>query len=519
MQLVLITITIAGVSTFLSLAGQNPSLEVDGVVIDSTTREPLGGATVIAAAGAITATAVSDSGGRFSLTLPGPGKYLFRPILGGFVAGGVPVLDPLQRGLWAGVTGPGRSLVLELVREGVISGSLVDSDGVVWPGVLSVVTIHMLVYDGNGMLRLGSDEVTSRFARVDDRGEFRFADLVPGEYYVRAGDATGGLGSSLVLKGGLYPGVQSLADADAIHVGAGEEVRLRPLILNRESGTRLRMHLLGAPKRRISVVVTDGNENATMLATPPGQDGPDWVTMPPMASGPHDLYVVVTPVDGSGPVTAALNVVLSGEEMDVEVPLRPAHKISGRVVMVDSRSEQDAVSVVGCRLQPMDLRYISRTKPCVGIAVPPGSYRLAFDSMPSDAYVSSARLGDSDILAGDLRIEDDVHIEVRLARNGASVAGVVSDDRGARVANARIALVPDSPARDAYLRYKSGLSDAEGRFELRGVAPGSYRLFSWRRLAGDAFRNSDFLQRYEDRGIAIAVDKESRDDLGLIVLD
>ena len=49
-------------------------------------------------------------------------------------------------------------------------------------------------------------------------------------------------------------------------------------------------------------------------------------------------------------------------------------------------------------------------------------------------------------------------------------------------------------------------ADDDGRFRLQGVAPGEYRLYAWSTLDGAAYRNAEFMRKYDDRGVRVHVE-------------
>ena len=78
---------------------------------------------------------------------------------------------------------------------------------------------------------------------------------------------------------------------------------------------------------------------------------------------------------------------------------------------------------------------------------------------------------------------------------------------GQLVPDAVVALVPDAPLRNAGLLYRSGTTDINGKYQLRGVAPGSYKIFAWTELEGAAYRNAEFMQRFDTTGTSVRIDK------------
>jgi hypothetical protein len=92
-----------------------------------------------------------------------------------------------------------------------------------------------------------------------------------------------------------------------------------------------------------------------------------------------------------------------------------------------------------------------------------------------------------------------------LRSGAATVEGVVRDGTGKPVANAAVVLVPPEQRRLNRELYKSGKSDASGKFVVRGLAPGGYRIFAFQSIAGGEYYNSRFLSKYESRGRSITV--------------
>jgi len=96
-------------------------------------------------------------------------------------------------------------------------------------------------------------------------------------------------------------------------------------------------------------------------------------------------------------------------------------------------------------------------------------------------------------------------LQVTLRSGAATVDGVVRDGSNKPVANATVVVIPPESRRDNHELYKTAKSDATGKFTVRGIAPGNYKLFAFEGLAGGEFYNARFLSRYEVRGKPINV--------------
>jgi hypothetical protein len=117
-----------------------------------------------------------------------------------------------------------------------------------------------------------------------------------------------------------------------------------------------------------------------------------------------------------------------------------------------------------------------------------------------------------------IRVQGDMDIDIVLATSSAQVKGVVSDASGEKLSDAIVALVPDGSLRSAADLYRSVVSDRNGQFQIQGIAPGSYHLFAWSDLQGAAYRNSEFMKKYDGNGVALKIEKSSLVTQDLAVL-
>ena len=148
----------------------------------------------------------------------------------------------------------------------------------------------------------------------------------------------------------------------------------------------------------------------------------------------------------------------------------------------------------------------------------PGDFRVRVTDIPSNSYVKSIRMGNVDVLGGGLQVNGplDTPLEVVIGIDGGQVAGSVLNDRQEPMANAVVALVPDSPLlRRRFDLYRSGTTDHAGKFRLQTIPPGTYKLFSWDYADTDAWQDAQFLQAYETSGRTITIREGSTQDVQL----
>ncbi len=140
-----------------------------------------------------------------------------------------------------------------------------------------------------------------------------------------------------------------------------------------------------------------------------------------------------------------------------------------------------------------------------------GDYRVQLWELPEDVYLKSAQLAGEDVLDSGLRVsrkQPPGLLELVLSANGGRIDGGVMKDQQP-FSGARVILIPEPSRRTLDRFYKETSTDQYGRFTLRGIVPGDYKLFAWETVEEGAYRSPDFLRSYEDRGQAVHVDEGS----------
>jgi hypothetical protein len=137
-----------------------------------------------------------------------------------------------------------------------------------------------------------------------------------------------------------------------------------------------------------------------------------------------------------------------------------------------------------------------------------GDFRVNVTNIPANAYVKSIRMGNVDVLSGGLQISGPVDnpLDVVIGTDGGETAGTAVNDRAEVQANVVVALVPESPLlRKRFDLYRSATTDFAGKFRLRNIPPGTYKIFSWPYADPDVWQDPQFLQPYESVGKLLTV--------------
>jgi hypothetical protein len=414
---------------------------------------------------------------------------------------------------------------LGLAGTGVIAGRVLKADGA--PAVFLSVSVHYYEWSWDGRFEM----VRSRATTTNDRGEFRLTDLRPNRYLVafqpdifpregrmvttnQSGDPQWRTTPEDPTGNGnipfLYPGVGELSKATWVEVN-GDEVRLKDVVSQDRFGVA-QLHLISPPgefpkdirleilsARRVldpvtmawGIQATGGGPMETDGGYRVGLDSaevirPYWL---PQIGG-FEVRARWTLANGDAMVVTKL-FDFNGTNTDVTMNLsKPEGILEMRVFL----AQEDGTAVPVPRIQPSLCD--AQTKACIppqvttqtgsdGIlkmkALVTGLYDLAgVYNLPADSYVASAVQGEHDALVAGVEVDTNSRVlEVRLRRGPANVEGTVTDDKGQRVTDAIVGIVPDSPSDNSKLDglRRTVRTDQNGRFLLPGLSPGNYRIY------------------------------------------
>ena len=127
--------------------------------------------------------------------------------------------------------------------------------------------------------------------------------------------------------------------------------------------------------------------------------------------------------------------------------------------------------------------------------------------------MKSIRLGNDNLLDNGFHATGPVQnsMDIVLASDGGSIMGLVTDEKSLFLANATVALIPESSdLRRRLDLYRSTTTDDQGNFRISTIPPGNYKLFAWDFAPTDAWQSSDFIRDYESSGQRVQVSAESR---------
>jgi len=124
--------------------------------------------------------------------------------------------------------------------------------------------------------------------------------------------------------------------------------------------------------------------------------------------------------------------------------------------------------------------------------------------------VKSIRLGDPEVLNAGLQYspQPDQVLDIVIGTNPGTLEGQVLNDQKQAIASAAVVLFAESAAaritRTDMFRVSS--TDRAGKFQIRGLPPGDYKVFAWEGLDKDAWLDPDFV-RNESRGQSVHIEE------------
>jgi hypothetical protein len=521
------SVSIALVAAALNAQQKIPKPEtcrIEGQVVNAATGESVKKAEVVlfrAGAGQSQRyTAVTAAGGRFAMRDIEPGRYRLMVGRSGYAR--------LEYGARAagrpGVTlslDPGQDIgdiVFRVAPQAVITGRAVDEDGDPVPNI-QVQALYYRFVRGRRQMQPWSVD-------TNDLGEYRLFGLPPGRYYLCATSyeemSRARYSGAQSYAPTYYPGTGNFASATAIDLRAGAVLRGIDITVLKTRLARVRGHLVNAltkqPPNGVRVwLAARGDIGGRMTFGMPIDDQGAF-ELPGVTPGAYYLEASEQ-VDGK---TYSARLALDVGESDVDnisAELVPSFELKGQL-RVEGRPP---ASLTEARVS-LDAGEIGRSIGQTGADgsftltnIAPDEYRLNVSGVSEDYYVKSARLGDKDVLDAALDLSRGAagSLDVVLSANGGQIEGVVLNAEEQPAMGAVVALVPDEPRRALAGWYKQVTTDQYGRFTVRGIAPGGYKLFAWEDVDDGAYQDPEFLKAFEALGEPIAIRERSRESAQL----
>jgi len=353
-----------------------------------------------------------------------------------------------------------------------------------------------------------------------------------------------------------YPGVPDVRTAVKVSITAGMEhagldVKIPNLKVYRITGTVLNtLPALppapnGRPMTRAPASFFIGSPDPDALEDPvlvPSRSeptaNPDEFTFEigGILPGSYYLYPLYSgSTSGSFMSTRALVTVKDQDVENLRLKVEPNPELKGRVTVKGDTSSFNLQNArIGLRAAdrlPILLQGLgtastgavdSRTGEFVLSTLEKGvKFTVALAGFPPDSYIADLRQGGRSLNSDGIAIYDPGEgiVEITVDQQGGTIEGTVIKPTGEPQERAVVALVPAPSLRGNIMRYGRTLGDPSGKFTLRGIAPGEYKIFAWNGIPGTvAPQNAEFLAPIESKGVAVTIRAGSSQSVQLTAL-
>jgi hypothetical protein len=525
--------------------------KLEGRTVNAKTGEPVPRASLtlmIPGGNATPLRSRSDNEGRFLIENIPSGTYRLRAERVGFLW------------QWYGSRAPGGSgaplnlsegqqlkeLELRLMPQGVILGRVIDEEG----DPLPRASVMAWSQGGFGTAAAGfalgmrggtGQGVSGMSATSNDIGEYRIAGLSPGRYLVVASSQgsrmIGGAGAE---RGGIlsadqgpmptfYPSTTDFSAALPIDVAAGQEVAGIDIAIRTGSLFRIQGRVMGTGPQEVAGV---------MLSLIPRGAGAMQFTGRETTGVKPDGSFEMTRVPPGAYLVRAQRVGRGGGGMVGKTMLDVTSDITGLVMpLAEPLSVSVTVKLEGQQGPPMQSLslglYSADGMPNINLArraagtgaftiapVFPDMYYLNASGLPEGAYVKSVKLANQEVSDKGIDLTNfraTAALDVLLSPNGATLEGTVSADDKPATGSYVAVLADPLRAGQPYLN-KFATADQDGKFTIKGLAPGGYRVYAFEEPTPDLSQEPSLAVPFEPKAVKINLDEGANQHVELTAL-
>jgi len=432
-----------------------------------------------------------------------------------------------------------KDITFKMVATAVITGRVLDGEGEPVPGA-SVEAISEKGGIIQQMMNPGRD------AQTDDRGEYRIHGLSPGTYTVRATSQNeeSFYARAISSRAGeleparqttYYPAAFEESQAARLELKAGQELTGIDIRLLETPGItvqgRVTLAVAGKTSSQTMVTLMDakfrrgGMERMARVA----EDGT--FQLKNVAPGEYILMAMAMDMsDPMNPLRTQKRLEVGTADIDVDMVIGAGAEVKGRIVfeamtppelgrmMVYLRGE-DFESMLGggfAQVKKEEERFTFTAGPLQA-----GRYHAGVHGLPEGAYLSEVRVGGRDMSRTGMEIAGlslgDVELIVRA--DGGTVEGQVLDKENLPASGVYVFLSDEEKTHGGYGSSEPAATDQLGRFTIRGVRPGNYRVFALAQPDEDEMRTHEFLKEHEKKGVAVRVERSGKHTVEVKLLE
>jgi hypothetical protein len=492
-----------------------------GTVVNSVTSEPVIRSLVSVSNGQY---AMTDNSGRFRFDgIPAGQVSVSAEKPGFFNPAQTESLEPRVR---VNLTANVGDVVLKLMPQAVVAGRITSIDG----GPLEDFPVRLYarkIVDGRAQWQ------STGQSQTDEDGQFRIANLRPGQYCLSAGPehrrliAPSGEGAAMPGRNNGQSGYPQAFYADASDLASATQIDLFPgqqfeadFSLKKEPLYEISGQVVGAPPGDSvgwTLLNSSGEPLNSLRFRPERQQFFGYVP-----AGRYTLHFFAR--HESQQLSANVPVTVAGNTVGIQAVLAPETAIPVNI-RVESNTPRPVHSMLQAvvRLRPYSVgleqtEYASTPAqqgngPNYIVGAPPGTYSVEVQALGA-MYVQSATSGSIDLLSEPLAIPSGSKVEpidLTLRDDGGRVSGNVQGQGPGTVL-----LVPERGARSD---IKSMEFSGGGSFSFDQVRPGDYFVVAVRQASDLEYKNPDVLAPYLSRAAHVTVSPRQEVNVNLELIE
>jgi len=498
--------------------GQQGRATLEGSVVNGVTGQVLKNVHLVlqpedgAAAGERSTS--TSANGAFQILNVDPGKYRLFAERAGYepqyhTSSGLSIYQGTILTVESGTSM--KDVSIKLNPYGAVSGRVVDEDGEPLSHV-SVQAMHRIYLRGKRQLIAAGQGTT------DDRGEYRIFDLPAGQYLVEAKAS----GEPLLIEQrrfsyvpAYYPNTEDPRSATDLPIAPGQA----------QPGVDFSLRRVPTVAVQGNIVATAGEARGVMVyLLPRASAGLAEKSPVPVVDGHFEIpavlpgsYVLAADQFGeTGGAACSARVDLEVRNQDIKgialTLIRPG-EVSGKVQLESSKTSElsdGRARALQISLQRLDdeTSFVGATADEAGKfrlrGVSPGFYRVLVNNLRAGLYVKAIRVGNYDVMETGLDISRGGlpgEIAIVLSANGGTLQGTARNENGSSPGGVQVLAIPASGAH----RLKTAVTDQSGRYEIKGLAPGDYRVFAFEDIEPGAAEDQDFMLKFTDKSSKVTI--------------
>jgi hypothetical protein len=508
-------------------------------------------------------SALSDLEGHFQVDVS-PGRYAVAvDKIGFFQSVQRPLINvqPQERS---------EALKVSLTRASVIEGRILNSSRE--PIASATVTaLRVWIDNGRRILRppgsssswspgaVSPGNVSGFQMTTDDGGRFRLFGLESGDYFLQVWLRQGGTVATY-----FYPGIASLDQAVPIRLIPGNDALLGDVIVRRSPRYSVTFSVpLACKSTAFHLVQGRGEGLEITLLNSLSADQPSADLMPSarvtglgftragsnrwigtnLAPGSYDVYhTSCSSSDRDSTSIGHLHFRIVDRDVDAgSMEMRDARPLVGRITATPAAAQ--FVQQLSNRamafydfdhssplLLPVTSAFFSEVfgdrvlvRPPYQLAqdgafrIPmfPGLYGVNVVPLPEQVFIASVKSGGREVRDSGIDFKDQpsAAVEILIDSPPGQLEGIVQDSRKEALGGVHVVLIPELSKRRNARLFRNVSADSFGRYSIRNIVPGTYKLFAWKNLPPGAYTDPAFLSPFEQSGIEVQIERGSRNNV------